>query len=190
MEFYERLLEGEPRHFDFTWVRVMAPGRATPPHCDIVYMGRGTTNLYTLWTPFGDVAWDIGGLMILENSHKIDRLREGYGKKDVDAWCVNKKEKYEGMGMGGNVGPRGFLSDNPARIRTRLGGRWLSTQFRMGDLLTFGMYMVHGSLDNASNRIRISTDSRYQLASEPVDERWIGEHPIGHGEKAARGMIC
>ena len=33
-------------------------------------------------------------------------------------------------------------------------------------------------------------DSRYQLASEPVDERWIGVDPPKHGIRAKQGMIC
>jgi hypothetical protein len=52
------------------------------------------------------------------------------------------------------------------------------------------MFTVHASLDNHSNQIRISSDTRYQLASEPVDERWIGENPIAHGLAAKRGKIC
>ncbi len=190
MDFYRGLLGGEVRHYDYTWMRTVGPGAATAPHCDIVYMGRGTTNVYTAWTPLGDVTWDVGGLMVLEKSHLNGRLKNTYGRKDVDAWCTNRREKYEGMGQGGNIGRSGKLTDNPASIRKRLGGRWLSAEFQMGDLLTFTMYTVHGSLDNDSNRVRLSSDTRYQLASEPIDERWIGEHPIGHGEKAARGVIC
>src|SRR4051794_38865648 len=53
--FYERFLGGEVRHFDYTWMRVVAPGHGTPPHMDVVFMGRGTTNLYTTWTPLGDI---------------------------------------------------------------------------------------------------------------------------------------
>jgi ectoine hydroxylase-related dioxygenase (phytanoyl-CoA dioxygenase family) len=171
-------------------MRAVGPGGATHPHCDIVYMGRGTTNLYTAWIPYTDVTWEIGGLMILEGSHRIDKLKNTYGRKDVDAFCGNRKDGYTGMGQGGNIGQGGRLSDNPARIRERLGGRWLSAEFRMGDLLTFPMYTVHASLDNRSEVIRLSSDTRYQLASEPVDERWVGEHPIGHGPLAAREMIC
>jgi hypothetical protein len=51
--------------------------------------------------------------------------------------------------------------------------------------------MIHASLDNrTTDRVRISTDTRYQLASEPIDERWIGENPIGHGMAGKRGRIC
>ena len=52
------------------------------------------------------------------------------------------------------------------------------------------MATVHASLDNHSNRFRLSSDSRYQLASEPADERWIGENPIAHGVAGKRSKIC
>jgi len=190
MNLYSDLLGGVVRHFDYTWMRAVGPGGATHPHCDIVYMGRGTTNLFTAWIPFTDITWTVGGLMVLEGSHKNERLRNNYGRKDVDTFCANRGDEYKGMGGGGNIGPGGRLTDNAARIRKRLGGRWLSAQYQMGDLLTFSMFTVHASLDNRSDVVRLSSDSRYQLASEPVDERWIGEHPIGHGLNAARGVIC
>lgn len=185
MAFYERLLGGAVRHFDYTWLRAVTPGAGTAPHCDIVYMGRGTTDLYTAWTPLGDIPREIGGLLVLEGSHKHDRLRLGYGAKDVDAYCANHKDMR-------STGSSGFgaLTFNPVRLRQRLGGRWLTADFQAGDLLTFSMFTVHCSLDNGSDQVRLSSDTRYQLASEPVDERWVGEHPIGHGDAARREKIC
>jgi hypothetical protein len=189
--FFELFLGGPIRHFDFTWVRAVSPGRGTPTHMDVVYMGRGTKNLYTAWTPLGDVPLTTGGLLLLERSHRHQRLNEGYGSKDVDAYCENKVGPgYTGMGGGGNIRPNGWLSDNPVKLQKNLGGRWLTADYRAGDLLVFTVFLVHGSLDNASDEIRISTDTRYQLASEPVDERWIGEEPIGHGPQGKKGMIC
>ncbi len=61
--------------------------------------------------------------------------------------------------------------------------------YETGDVLIFGMFTVHASLDNCTDRIRLSTDTRYQLASEPIDERWVGEVP-GHSEGGKRGKIC
>jgi hypothetical protein len=52
------------------------------------------------------------------------------------------------------------------------------------------MDLVHGGLDNRSHRLRLSSDSRYQLASEPIDERWVGENPPGHGSAGKRGRVC
>jgi hypothetical protein len=191
MEFFGLFLGGPVRHYDFTWVRAVSPGRGTPTHMDVVYMGRGTKNLYTAWTPLGDVPLTTGGLLLLERSHRHQRLNEGYGSKDVDAYCENKVgEGFTGMGGGGNIRHNGWLSDNPVKLQKNLGGRWLTADYRAGDLLVFTVFLVHGSLDNGSDEIRISTDTRYQLASEPVDERWIGEEPIGHGPAGKKGMIC
>ena len=60
------------------------------------------------------------------------------------------------------------------------GGQWQTSEFQMGDVIVLGMYTMHGSINNTSNRYRVSTDTRYQLASEPVDHRWVGENPVAH----------
>jgi hypothetical protein len=49
---------------------------------------------------------------------------------------------------------------------------------------------MHASMDNHTRSFRVSTDSRYQLASEPVDERWVGKNPLAHGPQGKLGMIC
>lgn len=191
MQFWQRFFGEDVRHFDFTWVRAVAPGQGTAPHCDIVYMGRGTQELYTAWVPLGDTTLEMGGLMMLEGSNNHQKLRANYGSKDVDAFCSNKRgDDFQEMGGGGNVRAGGTLSPDPHKLRERIGGRWLTNEFAMGDLLVFSVFTVHASLDNRSNKIRLSSDSRYQRASEPADERWIGESPIGHGAEAKRGMIC
>lgn len=191
ISIFETLLGAAVRHFDFTWVRAVAPKRGTPPHMDVVYMGRGTKQLYTAWTPMCDIPISMGGLLVLEKSHKHQRLNEGYGSKDVDEFCENKVgPEYSDMGGGGNIRAGGWLSDDPVKLRNALGGRWLTADFAAGDVLLFSVYTVHTSLDNASQRIRLSTDTRYQRADEPIDERWIGEHPIAHGKAGKRGKIC
>jgi hypothetical protein len=192
MELYEKLLGGPVRHYDFTWFRAVPPGGSgTYPHCDIVYMGRGTFNLYTSWTPICDITREVGGLMILENSHRqADKLRN-YLERDVDVYCTNSPDA--GLIESGAKQWQdwdGRLSSNPVTLREKLGGRWLTTDFRAGDVLCFGMATVHASLDNQSQQYRLSSDSRYQLASEPADERWIGENPIAHGVDGKRGKIC
>jgi hypothetical protein len=39
-------------------------------------------------------------------------------------------------------------------------------------------------------QLQLTINTRYQLASEAIDERWIGEHSIGHGPNSKRGTIC
>ena len=191
MEFYEALLGGPIRHFDFTWLRAVAPGFGITPHCDIVYMGRGTHRLLTAWIPFGDIPLEVGGLMLLEDSHRQqDRLKR-YLTRDVDEYCANQPRGAEVAAGQRQWEFDGALSKNPVSLRQKLGGRWLTApEFHMGDVLTFGMTTVHASLDNQSDRIRLSTDSRYQLAAEPANERWIGPNPVGHGLAGKRGRAC
>lgn len=186
--FFERLLGGEVRHFDYTWLRAVSPGRGTAPHGDAVFMNRGTTRLYTAWVPLGDVDFTLGGLMILGKSHRLEELKEAYLARDVDAFCENEADAA--LLRTGEKWWNGSLSEDPAALQRQIGLPWLTAEFRAGDLLTFSIQTIHCSLDNHSDRIRLSSDSRYQLASEPIDERWIGDDPIGHGPDAKRGMIC
>lgn len=192
MEFYREFFGEEVLHFGFTWLRAMNPGRGTRPHCDVVYMGRGTREkLLTAWVPLGDAPLQVGGLMILEGSnHKHDILRP-YLNRDVDTYCLNGRHAAEIEAEKKKWAWDGSLSKDPVSLRKKLGGRWLTTDFEMGDLLTFTMHTVHASLDNQTeNRIRFSSDSRYQPASLPADERWIGENPMAHTMTAKRGRIC
>ena len=60
----------------------------------------------------------------------------------------------------------------------------------MGNPLIFPMHTIHASVDNQSDRVRISSDSRYQRADEPADERWIGPNPVSQSKAGKRGRIC
>lgn len=189
-EFYRQLYGEEIKHYDFTWLRAMRPGKGTNPHCDLPYMGRGTHGHMTCWMPYGDIPYELGGLMILENSHKRMDLLEKYVYRDVDSYCENRPGAKKKAEEGGWTFT-GTLSHNPPLVRQTFGGRWLTTEFKAGDLLTFGMFLVHASVDNKTkNTLRISSDSRYQRASEPIDERWVGANPPGHSKAGKRGRIC
>lgn len=190
IDFFTRFLGGSIRHFDYTWFRAISPGRGTPPHCDIVYMGRGTKQLYTAWVPVGDVSFEIGGLMILEQSHRHAHKLSRYLESDVDTYCSNLPPDSPTAKRRNGWAKGGALTDNPVTLQKKLGGRWLTAEFRAGDALVFSMQTIHASLDNQSNRFRLSSDSRYQLASEPADERWVGPDVIGHSDAGKRGKIC
>lgn len=186
--FFRTLLGGPIRHFDFTWLRLIPPGGGTWVHTDIVFMGRGTSRLYTAWVPYGDIPAQMGGLAILEGSHRHALIRDVYGRQDVDSYCENLGEGPPDDYEWPNASP--ILDEDAAALRRRLGGRWLTAEYRAGDLLLFGMYTAHGALDNRTDRIRLSSDSRYQLAADPVDERWVGPHPAGHTKAGKRGVVC
>ena len=206
IEFYEFFLGGPVAHFDYTWFRAKTQGEgvATEPHCDIVFMSRGTSNLYTSWTPLDDIPFEMGGLMLLEGSHLQEELKATYGQADVNLYCENSGEaaeiiaaaKAENRELTGEERNRilwttlGPYGKDPVDARADLGGRWLTADYRMGDLLVFTMYTMHAAHDNKTDRLRISTDSRYQLASEPIDSRWVGDPPPGNGIEHHRGTIC
>lgn len=166
MDFFANFLRSDVLTFDYKWLRVVGPGDFTGAHYDIVYMGRGTHNLYTCWTPITDVGYDMGPLAILVGSHRgagYERIRATYGQMDVDRDHVT-----------------GAFSNDPIEMVEKFGGQWQTTEFQRGDVLLFGMYTMHGSINNTSNRFRLSCDTRYQRADDPVDERWIGDNPPAH----------
>ncbi len=190
IDFYKKFYGEDIRHYDYTWLRAIGPGKGTNPHCDLPYMGRGTHKHMTAWVPYGEIDYKLGGLMVLENSFNRMDLLEKYVYRDVDEYCENRSRDVEKVKEGKWVFS-GSLSHNPVAIQKKFTGRWLVAEYEPGDFLTFGMFMVHASLDNQTdNRFRISSDSRYQRISEPVDERWIGLVPPGHGDKGKRGLIC
>jgi len=188
-DFFASFLGGQVRHFDFIWFRTKGHGLGSPMHCDLVYMGRGTHNLYTTWVPLGDVNLQMGGLLVLEGSHHKGEQLKPYLSRDVDDYCTNREDAAEYAS--GKKWWDGTLSKNAIALQQSLGGRWLtSPDFHMGDALMFNMTLVHGSLDNQTDRLRISTDSRYQLASEPIDDRWVGDYPAGHAVSQRQGRVC
>jgi len=189
VSFFDKFLGGATRHFDFVWFRTKGTGHGSPIHCDLVYMGRGTHRLYTAWVPLGDVSLAMGGLLVLEGSHRKSTELQTYLSRDVDTYCENHDDAAEFAT--GRKWWDGTLSKNPLALQQSLGGRWLTAEeFKRGDAVFFNMRLVHGSLDNSTDRIRLSTDTRYQLASDPIDERWVGEKPPGHTTAMKRGRVC
>jgi len=188
MDVARMLCDGEVRAYDFTWTRQVNPGPATQIHSDVVYMGRGTHDLYTAWTPMGDNGFDTGGLLLLEGSNRHEGMKKSYWQSDVDAFCTNKPDATK---WGKSWGTGGALGGSAKQLLKSLGcPRWLTADYKMGDVVLFNCYTVHGGTDNRSNKVRLSTDTRYQRADQPIDERWVGEHPVGHGDAGKRGKIC
>lgn len=158
---------GEPAlTFKYKWLRGVGNEQYTGAHCDIVYMGLGSQNLHTVWIPFGDIPVEQGALAMCVGSHnapEFERIRQTYGRMDVD------RDRVEG-----------WFTRDPMEIVEKFGGRWQTTNFHMGDVMIFGMYTMHASTTNLTNRFRLSCDIRFQPASDPVDKRWGGEQVIGH----------
>jgi len=186
MALFQTIFGETPRHYDYTWLRLVNPGPATAIHADSVYMGRGTHEVLTCWTPWGDTPLEMGGLIVLEGSNQRGDMLNGYWNSDVDAFCANTPNKKDGWAT--NHG--GAIRGSAKEIHTMLGGRWMTADYEAGDLVIFPIHTVHGGTDNHTTRVRLSSDTRYQRASASVDERWIGQSPPAHGPNAKRGMIC
>ena len=158
---------GEPAlTFKYKWLRGVGNEKYTGAHYDIVYMGRGSERLHTVWLPFADIPLEQGCLAMCVGSHNspdFERLRQTYGRIDVDRDLLE-----------------GWFTKDPLEITEKFGGVWQTTNFYAGDIIFFGMYTMHASTTNTTNRFRLSCDIRFQPASDPVDKRWGGDHPIGY----------
>ena len=78
---------------------------------------------------------------------------------DVDAYCTNRP----GQRNAWDKASSGFIRGGPGRLQ-----------------------QSSRRTDNQGDRVRLSTDTRFQ----PADERWIGPNPPGHGRAGKRGRIC
>ena len=153
--------------YDYKWLRAVGNESFTGCHYDTVYMGRGSQNVHTVWIPVGNIPVSQGTLAILEGSHNLEsfaRLRNTYGRIDVDRDMISE----------------GWFSSDPYEITDKFGGRWLTTEFNPGDVLIFGLFTMHASTTNLTDKFRISCDIRFQPAGEKMDERWAGKKPVGH----------
>jgi hypothetical protein len=165
-DFWQRFYSEPVRTFDYKWLRAVANEEFTGCHYDVVYMGRGSQRLHTCWLPIADLPVAQGTLCVCVGSHNLPgfaKLRDTYGKMDVDRDLVD-----------------GWFSSDPREITAKFGGYWATTDFRAGDMLAFGLYTMHASTTNLTDRWRLSCDVRFQPAADSVDERWIGETPIAH----------
>jgi len=151
---------------DFIALRTAARGRSTGLHFDGPYFTRYHERIHTSWIPLGDVPPMEGPLVVVEGSNRFHDL--------VDA--------TRGFDVSLDTTRRADLNQDFGTLARERGTRILTTHFRPGDVLIFGMFMLHGALDNVSpiGRVRLSVDVRYQPASEPRDPRYFGPDAGGH----------
>src|SRR5260370_30846535 len=102
-------------------------------------MGRGTHNVYTCWTPLGDVAYELGPLALLVGSHRFERVRETYGRMDVDRDHVT-----------------GWFSNDPIDLVDTFRGQWRTAAVRARDPLIFGIFPLDASPNNTSEPLPLN----------------------------------
>lgn len=150
---------------DYMFLRVGVPGRATGVHYDYPFFARAHDRVWTVWMPLGDAPVERGPLVIVEGSHRFSDIIEPMIGFDVARDTTRKADL-------------GVDALELARVR---GTRLLSADFAAGDVVVFGMYLAHGSLDHhdESGVVRVSCDVRWQPARLPMDERYRGPNPAG-----------
>jgi len=156
MRFYEIFLGGPVITFDKRWLRCMAKGGHNHFHYDTVYVGRGTQNRYTMWSALTDIGLENGPLVICLDSHQHDKIKSTYGATDMDSDLTDA-----------------VFSTNPREMVDKFGFTLATAHFQPGDVVIFGLFMMHSSAPNRSHRYRISIDTRYQLANEEKDDRFF-----------------
>lgn len=126
----------------------------TPPHQDHFYI-RGAVETYSCWVPLGAVPLQLGGLAVWAGSHRL-------GFREHDKTSV------------GAVGGRGV---DPSELALPAAPAWHISDFQPGDALFFHAFTVHKAMPNLSgNRMRLSTDNRYQRPNEAVEPGALRPH--------------
>lgn len=150
---------------DYLFLRPGVAGRSTHLHYDKPFFARGSDTIYTVWTALGDIPVELGPLVVVEGS-------QGFTDLVAAAFAVD----YESSDT-----PLVQVMQHPEELARARGVRLLTADFRAGDVIVFSMSVLHGSLDNVNRRgeIRLSSDVRWQPASDPVDPRYMGPNPPG-----------
>ena len=128
---------------------------ASRAHVDYDYMDLGSDRVVTAWVSLGDCPIECGGLVYLSGSHRADRARLDGLRGHTDRPADQRP-----------------ISNDLALTAQVLGGRWLWTDYRAGDVVLHSPHLVHASLDNRSDVMRLSVDLRFRRADADPDARW------------------
>lgn len=178
-QFYEAFLDGTPYLHKRKLIRFTAPGdpHCTPGHYDLVYLRAGTDRICSSWIPIGDIPVEMGGLIYLEKSDALGRKMEAeFAIKNATLSPEERINAYnKNMLEGGWIG-----KDLPA-LADLFNGRWLIADYEAGDMVIHSPYTIHAATMNvdSKNRLRLSTDIRYQRADDEIDPRWREHFYVG-----------
>ncbi len=150
-----------------TPLRHFLPGRqvASRPHMDRTYIEGVAADVVTIWVPLGDSPLISGGLLYLEGSHQDPDLESNVR----DAAPTDRSDKRP-------------LSHDLKWVADRTGRRWLSADYRAGDVVIHTPTIVHASTDPGdTDHMRISTDIRFLRAGSATDPRWTSDWSADDG---------
>lgn len=154
LSLMEKLLGGPPLLHRRRIGRITFPNnttQTTAAHQDFQYI-RGTPQTYTLWLPLGECPIELGGLAVLQGSHRAGFIEHRF----------DPEKKYAGHGLTEEQFPP---------------GQWVASDFDVGDVLVFHSHTIHKALPNLTqDRLRLSTDNRYQLVGSEIEAGAMGTH--------------
>jgi hypothetical protein len=120
----------------------------TPAHQDYPFI-QGAAETFTTWIPLGDCPRELGGLEVNARTH-VEGIRPHH------------------LSLGA-----GAMGIDP----TTLPDRWLTTDYKAGDVLVFHSHTVHRARPNLTrDQLRVSVDFRYQARSLPIAEGNLAPH--------------
>jgi ectoine hydroxylase-related dioxygenase (phytanoyl-CoA dioxygenase family) len=149
----------------------------TPAHYDLIYLRGGTSRIVTAWIPVGDIPVEMGGLIYLEGSHAIGvEMEAEFSRKAADLTPQERINAYNR-----NMTEGGWVSKDLPDMAERFDTRWLVADYEAGDVVLHSPFMIHASTTNCDreDRIRLSTDIRYQNVNDEIDVRWNNHWSLG-----------
>jgi len=155
----EAFLGGPAERIRRTPLRHFVPGRqvASRAHVDRTYMDGVPTDTVTIWVPLGDSPLVAGSLVYLEESHQDSDLEQ-------------KVREAAPMDRANDNRP---LTHDLKWIADQTGRRWLSADYKAGDVVVHSPTIVHASTDPGNtDYMRVSTDIRFLRKGSPADPRW------------------
>lgn len=171
-QFYDAFLSGSSYLHKRKIIRYMNPGdtSTTPAHYDLIYLRAGTDKVCSSWIPLGDTPVEMGGLVYLENSDALGRKMEA--EFSANNGNLTPEERISAYNK--NMTEGGWVGKDLADMVERFDSRWLIADYEMGDMVIHSPYMIHAATQNRDeqNRIRLSTDIRYQNVRDEIDARW------------------
>jgi ectoine hydroxylase-related dioxygenase (phytanoyl-CoA dioxygenase family) len=149
----------------------------TPAHYDLIYLRGGTSRIVTAWIPIGDVPAAMGGLVYLQGSHMTGAEMEAEFTRN--AMELTPEERISAYNK--NMTEGGWVSKDLPDMAERFDTRWLIADYEAGDVVLHSPFMIHASTTNVDpqNRIRLSTDIRYQNVDDEIDARWANHWSLG-----------
>lgn len=171
-EFYEQLLGGDVYLHKRKIVRMTYPHdpKTTDAHYDLIYLRGGTESVLSSWIPLGDTPLEMGGLTYLEGSDAYGRQMEAeFAARNAS---LSPEERISAYNK--NMTATGGIGKDLSALVNRYQSRWLVADYEAGDMVIHTGYIIHAATQNDSpeERLRLSTDIRYQRIRDEIDARW------------------